>query len=172
MESEAIEEAQINIHDLLIAISETSVLILKKNILMNDHRIIGKTLWDINLSGAETEMFQETWWRHQMETFPGYWSFVWGLHRSPVNSPHKVFFHQCLTKLLSKQSRGWWFETPSCSLWRHRNELVPRHGCGCPGSSHRCQVISSHDVDIVVQTSTCRQGLISTTCAIYMLRNS
>ena len=32
VESEAIEEAQINIHDLLIAISETSVLILKKHI--------------------------------------------------------------------------------------------------------------------------------------------
>ena len=28
-------------------------------------------------------------WRHQMETFPRYWPFVWGIHRSPVNSPHK-----------------------------------------------------------------------------------
>ena len=25
-------------------------------------------------------------------------------------------------ELLSKQWRGWWFETQSCSLWRHRNE--------------------------------------------------
>ena len=24
-----------------------------------------------------------------METFPRYWPFVWGIHRSPVNSPHK-----------------------------------------------------------------------------------
>ena len=24
---------------------------------------------------------------------------------------------------LSKQSRGWWFETPSCPLWHHSNEL-------------------------------------------------
>ena len=30
-----------------------------------------------------------TWWRHQMETFPRYWPFVRGIHRSPVNSPHK-----------------------------------------------------------------------------------
>ena len=29
------------------------------------------------------------WWRHQMETFPRYWPFVRGIHRSPVNSPHK-----------------------------------------------------------------------------------
>ena len=27
----------------------------------------------------------------------------------------------CLKKQLSKQSSGWWFETPSRSLWRHWN---------------------------------------------------
>ena len=32
-----------------------------------------------------------SWWRHQMETFSALlvWSFVRGIHRSPVNSPHK-----------------------------------------------------------------------------------
>ena len=30
-----------------------------------------------------------TWWRHQMEHFLRYWPFVRGIHRSPVNSPHK-----------------------------------------------------------------------------------
>ena len=30
-----------------------------------------------------------TWWCHQMETFPRYWLFVWGNHRSPVNSPYQ-----------------------------------------------------------------------------------
>ena len=29
-----------------------------------------------------------------------------------------------LNKRLSKQSWGWWFETPSCSLWRHCNAIV------------------------------------------------
>ena len=29
-----------------------------------------------------------TWWRHQIATFRGYWPFVRGIHRSPVNSPH------------------------------------------------------------------------------------
>ena len=28
-------------------------------------------------------------------------------------------FNMRLNKRLSKQSWGWWFETPSCSLWRH-----------------------------------------------------
>ena len=37
------------------------------------------------LCTAETDI----WWRHQMETFPRYWPFVRGIHRSPVNSPHK-----------------------------------------------------------------------------------
>ena len=30
-----------------------------------------------------------TWWRHQMETFLRYWPCVRGIHRWPVNSPHK-----------------------------------------------------------------------------------
>ena len=61
--------------------------------------------------------------------FPHYWPFVWGIHRSAVNSPHKgqwrgalMFSLICaLNKRLSKQSSGWWFETPLRSLWRHCN---------------------------------------------------
>ena len=30
-----------------------------------------------------------TWWRHEMETFSSYWPFVKGIHRLPVDSPHK-----------------------------------------------------------------------------------
>ena len=62
-------------------------------------------------------------WRH----FPHYWLFVRGIHRSPVNSPHKgqwcgalMFSLICaLNKWLSKQSWDWWFETPSRSWRRH-----------------------------------------------------
>ena len=36
------------------------------------------------------------------------------------------FFHLCLNKRLSKQSWGWWFETPLISLWRHCNDGVWR----------------------------------------------
>ena len=65
-------------------------------------------------------------WKH----FQRYWPFVRGICRSPVNSPHKaqwrgalMFSLICtLNKRLSKQSGGWWFETPSCSLWRHCND--------------------------------------------------
>ena len=44
-------------------------------------------------------------------------------HRSerPVTRSFDVFFDLHLNKGLSKQSRGWWFEMPSRSLWRHCN---------------------------------------------------
>ena len=64
-------------------------------------------------------------WKH----FLRYWPFVRGIHWPPVNSPRKgqwrgalMFSLICaLNKRLSKQSWGWWFDTPSRSLWRHCN---------------------------------------------------
>ena len=41
----------------------------------------------------------------------------------PVTRNFDVFFDLRPNKLLSKQSRGWWIETPLRTLWRHRNEL-------------------------------------------------
>ena len=39
-----------------------------------------------------------------------------------VTRSFDVFFDLHPIKRLSKQSWGWWFETPSGSLWRHSNE--------------------------------------------------
>ena len=68
-------------------------------------------------------------WRHQMEAFSTLLALWVG--KSPVTrefpSPRPVtwsfdvFFDLHLNKQLSKQSWGWWFETPSRSLWRHGN---------------------------------------------------
>ena len=41
----------------------------------------------------------------------------------PVTRSFNVFFDLRLNKPLSKQPWGWWFETLSRSLWRHRNDL-------------------------------------------------
>ena len=41
----------------------------------------------------------------------------------PVTRSFDVFSDQRLNKRLSKQPRGWWFETQSWSLWRHCNAL-------------------------------------------------
>ena len=70
-----------------------------------------------------------TWWRHQMETFPALLAICAGNSpvpgefptQRPVTQSFDVFFDLRLNKRLNKQSWGWWFETPSCSLWRHRN---------------------------------------------------
>ena len=64
-------------------------------------------------------------WKH----FPRYWTSVRGIHRSPVNSPHKgqwrgalmfsliwVWIDGCVNK-----SWGWWLETLSRPLWCHCN---------------------------------------------------
>ena len=51
----------------------------------------------------------------------------------PVTRSFGVFFDPRLNKRLSKQPWGWWFETPSWSLWRQCNvsrdphELRPQH---------------------------------------------
>ena len=37
----------------------------------------------------------------------------------PVSRSFGIFFDLRANKRLSKQSWGWWFETPSRSLWRH-----------------------------------------------------
>ena len=42
--------------------------------------------------------------------------------QGPVMWSFDIFFDLCLNKRLSKQSWGWWFETPSRSLWHHCNE--------------------------------------------------
>ena len=47
----------------------------------------------------------------------------------PVTRSFDVFFDLRLNKRLSKQPWGWWFETPSWSLWRHCNEYFPRYYC-------------------------------------------
>ena len=73
-----------------------------------------------------------TWWRHQMETISALLAFcAWNSPvtgefppEMPVTWRFDVFLEVCLNKRLRKQSRGWWFEMPSRSLWRHCNEFL------------------------------------------------
>ena len=77
------------------------------------------------------------WWRHQMETFSALLAVCAGnspvpgeFHtQRPVTRSFGVFFDLRLNKRLSKQSWGWWFETLSRSLWRHRNDLGAEGCC-------------------------------------------
>ena len=45
-----------------------------------------------------------------------------------VTRSFDVFFDLRLNKRLSKQPWGWWFETPSWSLWRQCNDFCPPKG--------------------------------------------
>ena len=61
------------------------------------------------------------WWRHQMEKFPRYWPFVWGIHRSPVNSPHKGQWRGALVfSLMCAWINGWVNNREAGDLRRHR----------------------------------------------------
>ena len=72
---------------------------------------------------------QCTWWRHQMQTFPALLAIC--VRNSPVTGEFPaqrpatrsfgVFLDLSPNKRFSKQSWGWWFETPPRPLWRQCN---------------------------------------------------
>ena len=78
-------------------------------------------------------IFCRTWWRHQIETFSALLALCGG--NSPVSGEvpsqrpvtRSSDFYLRLNKRLSKQSWGWWFDTPLRSLWRHCNVPI-QHG--------------------------------------------
>ena len=55
----------------------------------------------------------------------------------PVTRGFDVFFDLRLNKRLNKQPWGWWFETPSWSLWRQCN-VCKMQWCGHPVLFQRC----------------------------------
>ena len=79
--------------------------------------------------------------------FPRNWPFVRGIHpvpgeypaQRPVTRSFGVFFDLRLNKRLSKQSRGWWFETLPCPLWRHGNDRRCGGSGGCRCGNPRCR---------------------------------
>ena len=80
------------------------------------------------------------WWHHQMETYSALLAICAGNSpvpgefptQRPVTQSFDVFVDLRLNKQFSKQSRGWWLETPSRPLWRHCNveTLVILQGVG------------------------------------------
>ena len=88
----------------------------------------------LTLDGANNSISLSSipWWRHQMETFSALLALCAGNSpvtaefpsQMPVTQSIGVFFDLVLNKRLSKQSWGWWSETPSCLLWHHFNTLI------------------------------------------------
>ena len=64
----------------------------------------------------------EIWWRHQIENvFGRYWPFVKGIHRSPVDSPHKSQWRRALKfSLICAWTNDWANDRDAGDLRRHR----------------------------------------------------
>ena len=77
------------------------------------------------------QTFDISWWRHHVETFSVLLALCVGNSpvtgefpsQRPVTQSFDVFFDLRLNKRLSKQSWGWWFETPLRPIWRHCNVM-------------------------------------------------
>ena len=88
------------------------------------------TMFEWHAHGMETIWTIVLWrtrWRHQMETFSALPAICAGNSpfngefpaQRPVTRSFDGVFDMRLNKQLSKQSWGWWFETPSRPLWRY-----------------------------------------------------
>ena len=107
--------------------------------IMKIHDLIINTMQGRNLNYEHTNLtmssqihpmprpYRRAWWRHLMETISALLAICVGNGtgefptQRPVTRSFDAFFDLRLNKLLSKQSWGWWFETLSHPLWRHRN---------------------------------------------------
>ena len=117
---------------------------------------------------------QTPWWRHQMETFSALLAIRAGNSpvpgefpaQRPVTRSFDVFFDLRLNKQLSKQWWGWWFETPSCPLWRHRNVLSNFHDFHT--SIRKCQMICNDNFAVPVLNS----NLLLSPSNVYTIHNN
>ena len=86
----------------------------------------------INMPGPSMRQWhisQWWWWCHQMGTFSALPAFCAGKSpvpgefpaQRPVTWSFDTSFDLRVNRRLSKQSWGWWFQTPSRPLWRHCN---------------------------------------------------
>ena len=70
--------------------------------------------WHCEVSGLHDDAIK---WKH----FPRYWPFVRGIHRSPVNSPHKGHSRGALMfSLICAWANGWVNTREAGELRRHR----------------------------------------------------
>ena len=88
-------------------------------------------IWNVNTSSLCIVMVQLCYSEHMITSSNGGIFCVTGLlsgnspvigefpSQRPVTRSFDVFFNLRLDKRLSKQWRGWWFETPTHPLWRN-----------------------------------------------------
>ena len=112
----------------------TSALVTEHSLSLLWARDIKRTLVCITHIQATQSWLtcNRTWWRHQIEIFSALLAICAGNSpvpgefptQRPMTQTFDFFFDLRLNNRLSKQSWGWWFETLSCPLRRHRNEIA------------------------------------------------
>ena len=104
-------------------------LIYKEHKTISGREMSVHGILEINLMSKK--VYRSTWWRNQVETFSTLLAISAGhspvtgelCAQRPVTRSFHIYFDLRLCKRLSKQWRGWWFETPSRPLWRDCNDL-------------------------------------------------
>ena len=111
-----------------------------------------------------------SWWRHQMETFSASLAFVWGIHRSPVNSPHKGQWRGALMfTLICAGINGWVNTREAGDLRRYRPHydviVMCSHitsPCGPDNVLLVLHYLSSHcfSIDVILPAKVASSGLL------------
>ena len=88
-------------------------------------KLTRKSKWDPNALAMEIVLLftkpSISWWRHQMETFSALLALCAGIHRSPVNSPHKGQWRGALIfSLICARINRWVNNGETGNLRRHR----------------------------------------------------
>ena len=92
---------------------QVSMMVVWHQDICNHHDDLGRSM----MTSSNGNIFRVT--GHLCGEFTG---TRWIL-RTKASDAELWFYYLRPNKLLSKQSWGWWFETPSCPLWRHRNAV-------------------------------------------------
>ena len=93
--------------------------------LQSEHGM-GNLLWVHSQCTADIVVLEYHWWCGHDEVikrkkFPCYWPFVWGIHRSPVNSPHKGQWRGAsMFSLICTWINGW-ANNPKAGDLRHHH---------------------------------------------------
>ena len=87
--------------------------------LINNASLLVLWKWSNMMTSSNGNIFRST--GPLCEEFTGH---RWIPLTKASDAEFDVFFDLHLNKQLSKQLWGWWFEMPSCSLWRHFNKLI------------------------------------------------
>ena len=84
--------------------------------------------WIVPKSRERHALCWQSRWHNDVikwEHFPRYWPFVWGIHRSPPNSPHKGQWRVALvSSLICAWTSIWVNSRDACDLRRHYDVTV------------------------------------------------